>query len=118
MGSRGRSPPGPIRGSGMPELSGATGGSLIARLRRNTTRLSAATGALLGPTIGASAAEWPFDTPSMAAFARLRQHEIAALALVVGAVVFAVFTAILLVRTRARAGEREAAAREHITALK
>jgi signal transduction histidine kinase len=101
----------------MPERSGATGGSLIARLRTNLTRSSAAAGALLQPTIAARAAEGPFNSSYVAAFGRLQQHEIAALALTVGAVFFAVFTAVLLVRNRTRAGEREAAAREHIAAL-
>src|SRR5262249_40156458 len=41
----------------------------------------------------------------------LERHEIAALALTLGVIFFAVVTAIALVRTRARAGEREAAAR-------
>jgi signal transduction histidine kinase len=54
----------------------------------------------------------------IAAFAALERHEIAALALTLGVVFFAVVTAIALVRTRARAGEREAAARAEIIALR
>src|ERR1700747_399878 len=52
------------------------------------------------------------------AFAALERHEIAALALTIGVVCFAVVTAIALARTRTRAGEREAAARAEIIALR
>src|SRR5712691_3377258 len=52
------------------------------------------------------------------AFAALERHEIAALALTLGVVCFAVVTAIALVRTRARAGRMEAAARADIIALR
>ena len=61
---------------------------------------------------------WPFNSPYLGALARLEQHEIAALALILGVVCFAVFTAILLVRTRARAAANETAARENAAALK
>ena len=54
----------------------------------------------------------------IAAFAALERHEVAALALTLGVVLFAVLAAIALVRTRARAGEREAAARAEIIALR
>jgi signal transduction histidine kinase len=52
------------------------------------------------------------------AFAALERHEIAALALTLGVVCFAVVTAIALVRTRARASQLEAAARADIIALR
>ncbi|HXW24395.1 MAG TPA: PAS-domain containing protein [Xanthobacteraceae bacterium] len=52
------------------------------------------------------------------AFAALERHEIAALALTLGIVCFAVVTAIALVRTRAHANAREAAARADIIALR
>jgi signal transduction histidine kinase len=52
------------------------------------------------------------------AWARLEQHEIAALALVIGVIIFAVLASILLVRTRTAAAESEAAAREQIAAHK
>src|SRR4029077_3419454 len=55
---------------------------------------------------------WPFDSPSVTAFARLEQHEVAALALILGVIFFAVVTSILLVRTRARAVRDRASARE------
>jgi len=51
------------------------------------------------------------------AFASLERHELAALALTLGAVLFAVVTAIMLVRTRHRAAATEAQARREIDAL-
>jgi signal transduction histidine kinase len=57
-------------------------------------------------------------TAFVTAFAALERHEIAALALTLGVVCFAVVTAIALVRTRMRANEREAAARADIIALR
>ncbi len=94
----------------MPELSGATGGGLKARSRHHHRfRITAAAGALLLLPTAAAAAGWPSDY--LAAFGRLEQHEKAALALIVGVVFFAVLTAILLVRTRARGGERGGRAR-------
>jgi signal transduction histidine kinase len=116
---------GPIRGCGMPETIRATGGSPNVRRRRYQFRIAAA-GALFPATTAAAqgagqAAEgwpWPFNSPYLAAFARLEEHEIAAMALIVGVVFFAVFTAILLVRTRARAAANAMAAREDVTGLK
>jgi signal transduction histidine kinase len=111
----------PIRGNGMPEMIRATGGSLKARLRHNRFRIPAVTGVLCllpGGAAAQDAAGWPFNSPYLAALARLEQHEIAALALILGALFFAVFTAILLVRTRARAATDETAGRDKIAALK
>src|SRR5262245_43238841 len=54
----------------------------------------------------------------LAAFAMLDRHELAALAVTLGILAFAVVTAIALVRARARAEHAEAAARAEITALK
>ena len=103
----------------MPELSGATGGGLIARLRHDhRLRIPAAAGALFMSPTAATAATWPLVADYVAAFGRLEQHEVAALALILGVVVFAVLTAILLVRTRARAAESEIAAREQIATLR
>ena len=90
----------------MPDMSRATGGSLKARLRRHRFRISAPVGALmLLPTVAAAqdAVGSLLASPYLAAFARLQQHEIAALALILGVVFFAVVTAILLVRTHAQA---------------
>src|SRR5712691_8274266 len=53
-----------------------------------------------------------------AAFSALERHEIAALALTLGVVCFAVVTAIALVRTRTRAGRMQAAARADIVSLR
>jgi len=52
------------------------------------------------------------------AFAQLDRHEIAALALTLGVLCFAVVTAILLVRTRHRLAETEAFARDENIASK
>src|SRR5882757_1856131 len=52
------------------------------------------------------------------AFAQLDRHEIAALALTLGVLCFAVVTAILLVRTRRRLSETEAFARDENIASK
>jgi signal transduction histidine kinase len=51
------------------------------------------------------------------AFASLQTHELAALALTLGVVLFAVVTSILLVRTRQRAAALDAEARREINAL-
>ena len=51
------------------------------------------------------------------AFSRLESHELAALALTLGVVLFAVVTSIMLVRTRQRAVSAEAEARREIDAL-
>jgi signal transduction histidine kinase len=69
------------------------------------------------PALAAEARRSLFETVTTA-FATLERHEAAALALTLGVVFFAVVTAIALVRTRARAGEREAAARAEIIALR
>jgi len=52
------------------------------------------------------------------AFAALERHEIAALMLTLGVLLFAVITAIMLVRTRVRAISAEASLRDQIVALK
>ena len=74
---------------------------------------------MLLPTVAAAqdAVGSLLASPYLAAFARLEQHEIAALALILGVVLFAVVTAILLVRTRAQASAGARAAREQIAAL-
>jgi len=107
----------------MPETIRATGGSLKARLRHHRFRAPAVAGALfLSPS--ASIAQdtagwpWPFNSPYATGVAHLGQHEIAALALILGVVLFAVMTSILLVRTRARSAADGGAAREEIAGLK
>ena len=63
-----------------------------------------------------------FDFPSLestiAHLTGLNQHDVAGLALTLGILLFAVVTAVMLVRTRRRAGVLEVAAREQIIALK
>src|SRR5262245_30607650 len=54
----------------------------------------------------------------LSAFALLDRHELAALALTLGILCFAVVTAILLVRTRTRLAEVEAVARDESIAAK
>jgi PAS domain-containing protein len=75
--------------------------------------------------LAALGASWP--APALAdgtpvdlyisAFASLESHELAALALTLGIVLFAVVTAIMLVRTRQRAAAAETEARREIDAL-
>ena len=82
----------PIRGSGMPETIRATGGSLRAPLRHHRFRAPAVAGVLSLPASAAVAQgplarnasdwPWPFNSPHVAAIARLEQHEVAALALI------------------------------------
>jgi signal transduction histidine kinase len=59
----------------------------------------------------------PFDA-YIGAFAAFHRHEIAALVLTVGVLLFAVVTAITLVRTRLRAAAAETLLRDRIVALK
>src|SRR5690242_12367908 len=101
----------------MPETIRATGGDLKARLRRTLriAAIAAAPSLLPGAALGQS---WPFDSPYIAALARLEPREVAALALILGVICFAVLTSILLLRTRAGATAAGAAAREKVAALK
>src|SRR5262249_33922972 len=97
----------PVRGRGMPETIRATGGSLKARLRALRFQSPAVAGALpLLPTAAVAQDTagwpWPLNSPYVVAVARLEQHEVAALALIVGVICFAVVTSIMLVRTRMR----------------
>ncbi|HEY4920417.1 MAG TPA: PAS-domain containing protein [Xanthobacteraceae bacterium] len=105
----------------MPDTIRAAGGSLKARLRQNRFRIPAGGALSLLPSSAlaqdASGWPWPFNSAHLSALAPLDRHEIAALALILGVVSFAVFTAILLVRTRARAAANEATARENAAAL-
>jgi signal transduction histidine kinase len=74
-----------------------------------------------GP-VCAEAASGPTETPTLyayiAAFGLLDRQDIAALSLTLGILCFAVVTAILLVRTRRRLAEVEAAARDETIASK
>src|SRR5262249_21034317 len=105
----------PMSGTGMPEAIRDRGASCGARRRAKTCRTpaSAALLSLLSTAASAQEAAGPsLASTYLAAFARLEQQEVAALALILGVLFFAVFTAILLVRTRARAAATAAAARE------
>jgi len=96
-------------------LSGGPGGG--PRLRGFATAAAMAAAAAPAPALAAEPGRSLVAT-FLTAFAALERHEIAALALTLGVVCFAVVTAIALVRTRMRANEREAAARADIIALR
>jgi len=73
---------------------------------------------LLHPAPAWAADSTAILAPYAKAFVSLERHEVAALALTVGIVCFAVMTAIALVRTRRQASARNAAARADIVALR
>ena len=102
----------------MPDAIRITGGSLTAHPRRGAFRIAAAVVTAV-VCIAASPACADDTAPAppgstldayIAAFLQLDRHELAALALTLGILCFAVVTAILLVRTRQRLGDAEAAA--------
>src|SRR5581483_5684960 len=66
----------------------------------------------LAPTLHAASPHSATLEAYLTAFLSLDRHEIAALALTLGILCFAVVTAIMLVRTRARLAETEALARD------
>jgi signal transduction histidine kinase len=106
----------------MPDTIRITGGGVGARPQHSGFRTAVAIGTTLVPTFaraddGASANVPVFDAYSNA-FALLDRHEIAALALTLGILCFAVVTAIMLVRTRRRLAETEVSARDEIIAAK
>ncbi|MGA2124731.1 MAG: PAS-domain containing protein [Xanthobacteraceae bacterium] len=61
--------------------------------------------------------QWSFLQSYAAAFTALERHEVAALALTLGTICFAVVTAVALVRSHVRAARAEAAARDEIARL-
>lgn len=83
--------------------------------RRNAIALAAV--ATATPSAAVAAEGRDFAAYYLATFAELESHEIAGLALIVGVVVFAVVTAILMMRTHARTTAVAATARESIAAL-
>ena len=102
----------------MPDAIRITGGSLTAHPRRGAFRIAAAVVTAV-VCVAASPACADDTAPALpgstldayiAAFLQLDRHELAALALTLGILCFAVVTAILLVRTRQRLGDAEAAA--------
>jgi signal transduction histidine kinase len=108
----------------MPETVRATGGRLRGRLREGFTAGSAA--ALgVSVTMGAARADGPtlganLETVDLylAAFAALDRHEIITMVMMLGILFFAVTSAIMLVRSRARNAAAQAAARDEIIRLK
>jgi signal transduction histidine kinase len=96
---------------------GLRAGPLFGGFVSTSTAIFAATLCPAPALAAGPAGQSPFEVVS-AAFTALERHEIAALALTLGVVCFAVVTAIALVRTRARAGRLQAAARADIIALR
>src|SRR5215470_6238640 len=104
----------------MPEGIRRTGTGLAAYLRQNALRTAAiaCTPSLLPHAARAEAIEPNALSASAMALGAFEHHEIATLALTLGIMLFAVVTAIMLVRTRARAATAEASARGEIIALR
>jgi len=106
--------------SGMPETVRATDGRHQAHPRRGGFRFVVAAAASVAGTLPARAdiaVLHRFD-PYIDAFNALDRHEFAALVLTLGMVLFAVVSAIMLVRARARTSTAEATFRERIVSLK
>jgi signal transduction histidine kinase len=115
----------------MPDTIRITGGSVWIHRGRSGYCTAIATGLcwMAAPVIAAlpvraqqavkvTAADVPTIGAYVSAVSRLDRHEIAALALTLGILCFAVVTAIMLVRTRRRLAETEAAARDQAIALR
>ncbi len=83
-----------------------------------TAIIAIVTAVSAGPAVAAEPTRPSLFATVVAAFVALERHEIAALALTLGVVCFAVVAAIALVRTRAAAAARETAARAEIIALR
>ncbi len=102
----------------MPETIRATGGSFKAHPRRGGFLAAVATAYLCTSPANAALFDFaPLDA-QVARFTGLNQHDVTGLALTVGVLLFAVVTAVMLVRTRSRAAQSEIAARQEIVALK
>ena len=101
----------------MPDAIRATGGSAEAHPRRGGFRATVAACFLVASPAHAE----PFAVSSVEAqIARFTgfNHDVAGLALTLGILLFAVVTAVLLVRTRTRAAQSDIDARKQIVALK
>src|SRR5579862_4595550 len=109
----------------MPDTIRMTGGSLWAHPGRSRfgTAIATAIGALMASGEACAQSRVLPDHTSpltiyVTAVSRLDRHEVAALALTLGILCFAVVTAIMLVRTRRRLAATEAAARDEAIALR
>jgi signal transduction histidine kinase len=114
----------------MPETIRITGASLEARPQHNGFRavvIAVLCGAAASSAHGEAAVDATpvipaFQNPPLVAyvnaFAQLDQHEIAALALTLGILCFAVVTAIMLVRTRCRLATLETQTRDETVAVR
>jgi signal transduction histidine kinase len=102
----------------MPDAIRATGGSLQAHPRRGGFPSVVATVFLYAGPAHAQLLDLPPIDSTIAGFTGLNRPDIAGLALTFGILFFAVVTAVMLVRARARAAQSEIAAREEIIALK
>ena len=108
----------------MPDTIRITGGSLGARPRQSELWAAVAAcflefqSASADDSLGvATSSGWGLDG-IVATFSHLAGHEIAALALTLSILAFAVITAILLVRTRRQLADTEAQARDEIVAAR
>jgi len=109
----------------MPDVIRVTGGSLRARPQRSgfRTAVSAAIATTISPALAnaapaANALNVSLLDAYLSTLSQLDGHETVALTVTLGVFCFAVVTAILLVRTRRRLVETEAAARDEIIAAK
>jgi signal transduction histidine kinase len=102
----------------MPDAIRATGGSLRAHPRRGGLLAVVVATFLPGSPARAAFFDFPPVDSTIADFTGLNQPDVAGLALTLGILLFAVVTAVMLVRTRSRAAQSEIAAREEIIALK
>jgi signal transduction histidine kinase len=102
----------------MPDTVRGTGGSFKAHPRRGGFLVVAATVFLSATPARAAFFDFLPIESTIAHLTGLNQHDIAALALTLGILLFAVVTAVLLVRTRSRTALSEVAARREIIALK
>jgi signal transduction histidine kinase len=112
-----------IGGKRMPDTIRAVEGVGVRSLRsRSRSGLVIIVALLLSDAVASAEAGVPHElsvfSALIAAFALLDRHEIAALALTLGILCFAVVSAILLVRTRRRLSEVEASARDQTIAAK
>ena len=101
----------------MPDAIRATGGSLRAHPRGGGF-LAVAAVFLHATPARATLFDFPPVDSTIADFTGLNQPDVAGLALTLGILLFAVVTAVMLVRTRSRAAQFEIAAREETIALK